>query len=203
MNIVKYTKKDFLTASEPTIEVDAQLTDLPEDLFTGTPVVNVPECHISGTLHYDGKSRVISRLELSGVMTVPDSITGEDVDVDFDTESETEYSFDPIAEQGADAKAGSSKYRAEDALYDADEASSVYEEDGEEVVIVKMNTIDLMDEIIQAIVYEAPMSITRLDREDFPQGEGWTLISDQDPVSSQQQEDPRWAKLKEFKIDDD
>lgn len=189
---MKYTKKDFLTASEPSIKVDAQLDDLPETLFAGTPVVRVPECDVTGTLHFDGKSRVISSLQIQGVMTVPDSITGEDVDVDFDTESETEYSFEPLQ-----PNSGSRSAHAGRSNDDEEDFSE------EEVVVVKMNTIDLMDEIIQAIVYEAPMSITRLERDEFPQGSGWTLTSDQDAAPAEPQEDPRWAKLKEFDLEDD
>lgn len=171
---MKYTKSDFLRAEEPTITVDEVLEDMDPALFAETPVESVPTCHVTGTLHFDGKSRVVSHIELDGILTVSDSITGEDVDVDFQTDSETEYSFEPLA--------------------DSDE---------EEVVVVKQNTIDLMDEIIQAIAYEAPMSITCLKREDYPSGSGWSLSSDQDQIQNEKEEDPRWAKLKEFQIEDD
>ena len=75
-------------------------------------------------------------------------------------------------------------------------------EDDEEIIRVYRDTLDLSDEAQEAIVYEAPMSVTRLAREDYPQGEGWTLTSDQDPQTDKKEEDPRWAKLKEIQFEE-
>jgi uncharacterized protein len=104
-------------------------------------------------------------------MIVPDSITSEDLEVEFDTESQETYSFAPIEDNQSD------------------------------IIVVKKDTIDINPAVFQAILYEAPMSITRLPRDQYPKGDGWQLLSDQDPV--EEKIDPRWEKLKDFKLDDD
>lgn len=108
-------------------------------------------------------------------MTVLDSITNEDLDIDFETVSETVYSFSPVSD----------------------------DEQDDEVVVVKKDTIDLNPEIFQAIIFDAPMSITALSREDYPEGNGWVLLSDQDEQNDEEAVDPRWAKLKDFQLNDD
>ncbi len=173
---MKFKRNDFLAT--PDLTVDLQFSDLEGTQFINTLVKSVPECHITGVLHFNGKSRVMSALQYEGVMVIEDSITGEDLEVEFDTTSEKEYSFDPIAEQS----------------------------DEIEIIRVFKDTLDLTEEAIEAIVYEAPMSITRLARDAYPKGEGWSLLSDQDSketLSNNDEEeiDPRWAKLKEFRFD--
>lgn len=169
---MKYTRIDFLTAENQTIHIDEEISVEESSFLHNTEVKSIPHCHITGTLHFDGRNRVSSDLHLEGVMTVLDSITGQDLDLDFDTESQTVYSFEPVTDE-------------------------------DEVIPVKKDTVDINPEIFQAIVYEAPMSITRLPREEYPSGNGWKLISDQDPQTPSDEIDPRWAKLKDFQIEDD
>ena len=71
----------------------------------------------------------------------------------------------------------------------------------QEIIVLKKETIDINPEIFQAILYEAPMSITRLPRDQYPKGDGWQLLSDQD--KEEPKIDPRWEKLNDFKLDDD
>ena len=113
---------------------------------------------------------VYSNLDIDGVMIVLDSITMEDLDVEFDTKSQETYSFEPVSQD-------------------------------EDIIAVKKNTLDINPEIFQAVLYEAPMAITRLPRDQYPKGDGWALLSDQDP--QEPQIDPRWEKLKDFKLEDD
>ena len=61
--------------------------------------------------------------------------------------------------------------------------------------------MDINPEIFQAILYEAPMNITRVPRDKYPKGNGWQVLSDQD--KPEDKIDPRWEKLSEFKLDDD
>lgn len=170
---MRYTKQDFLTAPEQFIDVDEWISVEESEFLAQSVVKAVPECHITGQLHYDGKNRVTSDLNIKGVMTVLDSITDEDLDVDFETHSETVYSFEPVSAEEAD-----------------------------EVVVVKRDTIDINPEIFQGIVFEAPMSITSVSRDQYPKGNGWVLLSDQD-ADEEEEIDPRWAKLKDFQFNDD
>lgn len=172
---MKYTRNDFLAASDHTIWIDEWISVEDSEFLDHSVVKAVPECHITGSLHFDSENRVTSDLDLKGVMTVLDSITNEDLDIDFETVSETVYSFSPVSD----------------------------DEQDDEVVVVKKDTIDLNPEIFQAIIFDAPMSITALFREDYPEGNGWVLLSDQDEQNDEEAVDPRWAKLKDFQFNDD
>lgn len=171
VKIVKFTKKDFQMAENGVISIDEWISVEDNDFLRHTQVKSIPEVHITGTLQFDQSSLVFSDLELDGVMIVPDSITLEDLEVIFDTTSQVTYSFDPVTQ------------------------------DDDEIIVVKKDTIDLNPEILQAVIYEAPMHITRLPRDQYPKGDGWQVLSDQD--SKEDKIDPRWAKLNEFKMDDD
>ncbi len=171
VKIVKFTKKDFLNAKNGIIEIDEWIAVEENDLLHHTQVKSIPEVHVTGTLQFDHRSLVFSDLNLDGVMIVLDSITMEDLEVAFDTKSQETYSFDPI------------------------------KENDEDIIVVKKDTVDINPEIFQAIIYEAPMSITRLPRDQYPKGDGWQLLSDQD--KEEPKIDPRWEKLNDFKLDDD
>ena len=168
---MKFTKKDFLNAKNGIIEIDEWIAVEENDLLHNTQVKSIPEVHVTGTLQFDHRSLVFSDLDLDGVMIVLDSITMEDLEVAFDTKSQETYSFDPI------------------------------KENDEDIIVVKKDTVDINPEIFQAIIYEAPMSITRLPRDQYPKGDGWQLLSDQD--KEEPKIDPRWEKLNDFKLDDD
>ena len=172
---MKFTKKEFLSAPLGKIAVDEWIAVEENDLLHHTQVKSIPKVHITGDLQYDGSTLVYSNLELEGVMIVLDSITLEDLEVEFDTESHETYSFVPIKEERRD----------------------------EEVIVVKHDTIDINPEVFQAVLYEAPMSITRLPRDQYPKGNGWQVISDQDQNDHEEKIDPRWEKLSAFKLEDD
>lgn len=171
VKIVKFTKKDFLMAKNGIIHIDEWIAIEENDLLHHTQVKSIPEVHVTGTLQFDQTSLVFTDLDLDGVMIVLDSITMEDLEVAFDTKSQETYSFDPIKDNEDD------------------------------IIVVKKDTLDINPEIFQAILYEAPMSITRLPRDKYPKGNGWQLLSDQDEEKPKM--DPRWEKLNDFKLDDD
>ena len=156
------------------VPIDEHLAVEQNDLLHHTQVKSIPEVHVTGTLQFDGNSLVFSDLDMDGVMIVPDSITLEDLEVTFDTKSQTTYSF---VKQNEDTD--------------------------EEIIVVKKDTIDLNPEIFQAILFEAPMSLTRVSKDQYPSGKGWQLISEEDLESEEDRIDPRWEKLSEFKLDDD
>lgn len=171
VEIMKFQKIDFQNAKNGVIHIDERISVEENDFLRHTQVKSIPEVHITGTLQFDQSSLVFSNLELDGVMIVPDSITLEDLEVTFDTTSQVTYSFEPV---------------------DPDE---------DEIIVVKKDTIDINPEILQAVIYEAPMHITNCPRDQYPKGDGWQVLSDQDP--KEEKIDPRWAKLNEFKLDDD
>ena len=153
---MKFTKTDFLHSENQ--------------------VKSIPEVHVTGTLQFDGNALVFSDLDMDGVMIVCDSITSEDIEVTFDTTSQSTYSFVRLDQ---------------------------LDEEDDEIIVVKHDSIDLNPEIFETVLLEAPISISRLPRDQYPKGDGWQLLSDQDPQEDEDTIDPRWAKLSEFKLDDD
>lgn len=171
---MKFTKTDFFKSKNGIIPIDEHLAVEENDFLHHTQVKSIPEVHVTGTLQFDGNSLVFSDLDMDGVMIVPDSITLEDLEVTFDTKSQTTYSFARLSE-------------------DADD----------EIIVVKKDTIDLNPEIFQAILFEAPMSLTKVSKENYPSGNGWKVMSEADLKEDEDKIDPRWEKLSEFKLDDD
>ncbi|MBP3852373.1 MAG: hypothetical protein J6D36_07500, partial [Erysipelotrichaceae bacterium] len=90
---MKFTKTDFCQSRNGVITIDEYLAIEENDLLHHTQVKSIPEVHVTGTLQFDGTALVFSDLEMDGVMIVPDSITSEDIEVVFDTESQSTYSF--------------------------------------------------------------------------------------------------------------
>lgn len=176
VKIVKFTKTDFLHSENGIIHIDEHLAMEENDLLHHTQVKSIPEVHVTGTLQFDGNALVFSDLDMDGVMIVCDSITSEDIEVTFDTTSQSTYSFVRLDQ---------------------------LDEEDDEIIVVKHDSIDLNPEIFETVLLEAPISISRLPRDQYPKGDGWQLLSDQDPQEDEDTIDSRWAKLSEFKLDDD
>ena len=175
VKIVKFNRKDFLNAKNHIIEIDEWIAVEENDLLHHTSVKSIPDVHVTGTLEFDGMNFVSSDLRMDGTMIVLDSITNEDIDFPFEAESQQTYSFVPVQ----DAESQTDRF-----------------------LIHHHNMLHRRYiEIFQAILYEAPMSITRLPRDQYPKGDGWQLLSDQD--REEPKIDPRWEKLNDFKLDDD
>ena len=169
---VKFTKQDFVSATNGIIEVDEYFAIEENKLLSESQVKSVPEVHVQGTLQYDGNNLVFSDLDIDGLMIVPDAISLEDIEWEFETTSQTTYSF-----------------------------QSLEQDDEEEIIVVKKNCLDINPELFQAILLEAPISITNVSREDYPKGDGWQVLSDSDTLD-QDSIDPRWEKLKELYKDE-
>lgn len=84
----------------------------------------------------------------------------------------------------------------------ATDASETYSfaDTPEDVRIVKEGIIDLSEAVRDAIILEAPLQVTDVDPADYPGGEGWRIVSENEYERNKTQEmDPRLAKLQEFK----
>lgn len=74
----------------------------------------------------------------------------------------------------------------------------------EEDVRVVDDEIDLFDAIKENILMEVPIRVTNVDPKDYPKGDGWQILSEEDYRKSQEDQlDPRLAKLKEYKNQDE
>ena len=62
--------------------------------------------------------------------------------------------------------------------------------------------VDLLPAVIDAILLEVPLQATESTEEDYPRGEGWRVISEEEYERSRKEAiDPRLAKLREFNQD--
>ncbi|MBQ1468254.1 MAG: DUF177 domain-containing protein [Solobacterium sp.] len=157
------TKSEVITIDEDIVVDDAE--------FAGNSRINsVRDVHVSGTGSFNiERDLFYVTMRISGTMLVPDAITAEEIEYDFETEAEETYSFS-----------------AQD----------------EEVRMAVNDVIDLMPAAVDAILLEVPLQVTHADPEDYPSGDGWRIITEEEYQKSQQDRiDPRLAKLKEFKTE--
>ncbi len=82
----------------------------------------------------------------------------------------------------------------------SDEVYSFVETDDEGVRVVSNEVIELLEAAIEDIVLEAPLQVTDVAPGDFPKGEGWRIVSEEEFEEERRNRvDPRLAKLREFK----
>lgn len=63
--------------------------------------------------------------------------------------------------------------------------------------------IELLPVIFQLIFMEIPLKVVKEDLKEYPKGEGWEVVKEDEYESRKKDEiDPRLAKLKEFKLKD-
>lgn len=76
-------------------------------------------------------------------------------------------------------------------------------EDKEDVHEAKGDVIELLPIIFQTIMMEVPLKIVKEDIKEYPKGDGWEVIKESDFERKHDEVDPRLAKLKEFKIEEE
>lgn len=73
----------------------------------------------------------------------------------------------------------------------------------EDIVETKGDIVELMPTIFQSIILEVPLKVVKEGLTEYPKGEGWEVIREEDYVSKKKDEiDPRLAKLREFKVEE-
>lgn len=96
---MRYAKAELLRAENHTIAVDERICFEPKAFERMDHIRSVPDVHVSGTIHCDDVSdRVYADLSITGVMIVPCSITLEDVEYAFHTETSETFSFSKTEE---------------------------------------------------------------------------------------------------------
>lgn len=156
----------------PHVHIDEDVT-VDSEVFANTTRINsVKTAHVNGDGYLEGTDRFYVTLHIEGIMLCPDAITNKEIEVPFETDTQEYYSFE--------------------------ESDS----NDDSVRIVTDETIDLMPAVIDAIYLEIPLQATEAEPEDYPSGEGWRIMSEEDYEKSRKERiDPRLAKLREFKQD--
>ena len=66
------------------------------------------------------------------------------------------------------------------------------------------NDLDLREFTLSFILPEVPIKVVKNDEIEYPRGDGWRVMTEEAYEDSKKQEiDPRWAKLKEYKFDEE
>ena len=66
------------------------------------------------------------------------------------------------------------------------------------------NNLDLREFTLSFILPEVPIKVVKNDEIEYPRGDGWRVMTEEAYEDSKKQEiDPRWAKLKEYKFDEE
>lgn len=92
---MKWSRAELLQANKQTIEFDEEIEFNPAAFAKMHQLRGLQDVTVSGNIHYDTTSeRVFADLDIEGVMIVPCSITLEDVEYDFHTQSLEVFSFE-------------------------------------------------------------------------------------------------------------
>ena len=92
---MKWTKAELLQAKNCTICFDEQIEFDENAISKISHLRKLRDVTVSGDIHYDESSKLaLANLEIDGIMSVPCSITLEDVEYPFSTTSEEVYTFD-------------------------------------------------------------------------------------------------------------
>lgn len=92
---MKWSRAELLQADKQTIEFDEEIEFNPAAFAKMHQLRGLQDVTVSGNIHYDTTSeRVFADLDIEGVMIVPCSITLEDVEYDFHTQSLEVFSFE-------------------------------------------------------------------------------------------------------------
>lgn len=166
---MKWTRAQLLQ-DEQNVAFDEDV-EIDDAVFAENTLINAAkDVHVDGTGYLDDENdRFYVKMHVTGTMYCPDAITNEDVEVPFDTESSETYVF-----------------------------GDTVEDDSERVVTDEV--IDLTDAVIDDILLEVPLQVTDTAEDEYPEGEGWKVYSEAEYQESRKDlDDPRLAKLKQFK----
>lgn len=91
---MKYSRLELLQAQNQTIAFDEHINFEPAVFTKMNQIRGLQDVTVEGNVHYDTISeRVYAQLDIDGVMIVPCSISLEDVEYDFHTQSLEVFSF--------------------------------------------------------------------------------------------------------------
>ena len=162
---------DKLTSSRLDIDEDVDIDF--QSLYNPNRLIAIREVYAVGSVYYNKyTTQFIPDISIHGIMSVPCAITLEPFDIEFDTKIGDVFLFD----------------ESEDAM-------------DESFIIVNDDTLDLTPYIASAVISEIPLKAINPNLKDYPKGDGWQVMTEEDYTKTKSQEiDPRLAKLKDFKF---
>lgn len=97
---MKWTRSELLRQSQKvTFDEDIEISS---SAFDGNSRINaVKDVHVDGSGFLDdGEDRFYADIHVTGIMLCPDAITGEEIEVPFETDSDEVYVFEDTDEDG-------------------------------------------------------------------------------------------------------
>ncbi len=172
MILLKWSKQELLNSFNETIIFDEFITFEQRFISKINYLRELQDIEVNGEIRYDAHSDTATcSFEIHGVMIVPCSISNEDVEHQFSTQSSQVFAFHKV-----------DKF--------------------EDVIEVKKDVVELMPVIFQNIILEIPLKVVKENITQYPKGKGWEVVKE-DTYIKEDEIDPRLAKLREFKIEED
>ncbi len=98
--LLKWSRADLLQSLNETISFHERISFQPEVFAKMNQIKGLRDVTVSGNVHYDtSEEKVFIDLSIEGVMIVPCSITLEDVEYEFQTNSLEVFSFEKLEDE--------------------------------------------------------------------------------------------------------
>ena len=81
---------NLATLSNEAVNYDEDFT-VDAELYKSVGIIDLKNCHVSGTISLNSVSMLVVNLNITGVMVIPDSVTTEPVDFPFTSKIEEEF----------------------------------------------------------------------------------------------------------------
>lgn len=171
---MKWSKNEILNSLNETIHFDEEISFETEVFSKMHHLRGLREIKVCGEIQYEAHSDLAAcNFEVEGVMVVPCSITNEDVDYPFHTEGSQVFAFHKVSKDS-------------------------------DIIETKGDIVELMPVIFQTIILEVPLKVVKEGLKEYPKGDGWEVIREEDYIKAKKDEiDPRLAKLREFKVEEE
>lgn len=167
---MKYSRKDLLQLPDRHLEF-AEDIEFSEETYKQFPRIRkLRDIHAEGTGEYAAdEQRLYLQIHVTGTMTCPCDITNEDVDIPIDSTADEIISF------------------------------SKSDQDNIEVLKPDGEMIEILPIVFRQILLEVPIKVRKPGLIDYPEGEGWKVISEDEYQKEKEGRiDPRLAALKDY-----
>ena len=146
---MKYSRKDLLQLPDRHLSFD-EFIEFDEDTYKKFPRIRkLRNVEAKGEGDYDAATqRLYLNLHVTGTMTCPCDITGEDVDLDFDSEADEIISYNKKDFENIEILQAEGEY------------------------------IELLPIIFRQILVEVPITVVKPGKIEYPKGEGWAVMDE-------------------------
>jgi len=170
---MRYSRNELLRLKDLHLFLDEDITFSKEAFINVKRLNNLKDVHVTIEGDYEPKTQhLVTNIHVTGIMICPCDITGENVEISFDSKAEEIFSYG--------------------------------KENDFEIIPSNGEYIELLPTIFAQILLEIPTKIEKAGKIDYPQGEGWAVMSEEMArKQAEERPDPRWAKLSEYIPQDD